>query len=61
MVFGSFTAIETYFGFLLALIPYWNTLRFLFFIWLLLPFFNGAEIMYTKVMRPLLNDHKQEI
>ena len=58
MVFGTFVVLETFVGFLLQLIPYWHWIRLLFFIWLLLPTFNGAEILYEKVMRPLLKDHK---
>ena len=61
MVFGSFVALETYIGFLLEFIPYWHWIRLSFFIWLLLPTFNGAEILYTKVMRPLLSDNKETI
>ena len=61
MVFGSFTALETYVGFLLQLIPYWHAIRFLFFIWLLFPYFNGAHVMYTSVMRPMLKANQEKI
>ena len=61
MVFGSFVALETYIGFIMEIIPYWHWIRLTFFVWLLLPAFNGAEILYTKVMRPLLADNKDTI
>ena len=61
MVFGTFVALETYIGFIMELIPYWHWIRLAFFVWLLLPAFNGAEILYMKVMRPLLADNKETI
>ena len=61
MVFGSFTALETYVGFLMEFLPHYHLFRFLFFIWLLIPWFNGAEIMYKNVMRPLVNANKDQI
>jgi receptor expression-enhancing protein 5/6 len=61
MVFGTFVVLETFVGFLLQLIPYWSVLRLVFFIWLLFPAFNGADILYVKVMRPMLKDHRDKI
>ena len=61
MVFGTFVALETYIGFLLDFIPYWHWIRLAFFIWLLLPAFNGADILYAHVMRPILADNKDKI
>ena len=61
MVFGTFVVLETFVGFLLEMLPYWHMLRMVFFIWLLLPYFNGAEVLYTKVMKPLLSDNKDKI
>ena len=61
MVFGCFVVLETFVGFLLEMLPYWDWLRLGFFLWLLVPYFNGAEILYTKVMRPLLSENKDKI
>ena len=61
MVFGAFIALETYIGFLLECIPYFHWIRLFFFIWLLLPYFNGSDIMYNKIMKPLLSDNQDKI
>ena len=61
MVFGFFIALETYIGFLLECIPYWHYVRLSFFCWLLVPYFNGADILYEHVLRRALKDHKHQI
>ena len=61
MVFGIFTVAETFFGFIFYFIPYWDWLRLALFIWLLLPNFNGAKILYEGVIRNLLNSNKDLI
>ena len=61
MVFGAFIAVETFIGFLLEFIPYWHWLRLFFFIWLLLPYFNGSDILYKHVMKPILLGNKDKI
>ena len=53
MVFGVFNVIETFFGFIFWFIPYWGWIRPGFFVWLLLPNFNGAKVIYDSVLRPL--------
>ena len=37
MVFGTFTVIETFFGFIFYFVPYWDWIRLGLFIWLLMP------------------------
>jgi len=61
MIFGLFTTMETFFGFVFYFIPYWDWIRLAFFIWLLLPNFNGAKQLYEGVIRNLLNQHKDLI
>lgn len=51
IIFGFFTVLEQFFGLFLAYIPYWNWLRLAFFCFLILPQFNGAKIVYEKVMK----------
>ena len=58
MVFGVFTVLETFFGFIFWIIPYWGWIRPAFFVWLLLPSFNGSKIIYEKVLSPILKSHK---
>ena len=61
MVFGLFTTAETFFGFIFYVIPYWDWLRMGFFIWLLLPNFNGAAVLYNGVIKNLLAQNKDLI
>ena len=61
MVFGIFTTAETFFGFVFYIIPYWDWLRMGFFIWLLLPNFNGAAVLYNGVIKNLLAQNKDLI
>jgi receptor expression-enhancing protein 5/6 len=61
MVFGTFSALDSCVGFLLELIPYYRTVRFLFLVWLLVPKFNGARFVYEKVMRPMLKANQGKI
>merc|ERR1719469_1736668 len=57
MVFGLFNVAETYFCFT----PYWDWLRLLLFVWLLLPNFNGSKVLYETVIRKLLDQNKDLI
>ena len=61
MVFGLINVAETFFGFVFACIPYWDWLRAVVFIWLLLPQFNGSKVIYDTVIRKLLDENKDLI
>lgn len=61
MVFGIFNVLETFFSFVFYFIPYWDWLRLMLFIWLLLPNFNGAKVLYEGVIRSQLDKHKDFI
>lgn len=61
MVFGLFNVAETFFGFVFYFIPYWDWIRLALFIWLLLPNFNGAKVIYEKALQPILKEHKDLI
>ena len=55
MVFGCFTVADMHVGWILTVIPFYYTLKLLFFIWLQLPLgpFMGAKIIYRYLLRPL--------
>ena len=55
MVYGTFNVLETFFGFIFWFIPYWGWIRPGFFVWLLLPNFNGSKTIYDSVLRPICN------
>lgn len=61
MVFGVFNVLETFFGFIFYFIPYWDWIRLALFVWLLLPNFNGAKVIYDQVLQPLLKQNKDLI
>jgi len=61
MVFGIFNVLETFFSFVFYFIPYWDWLRLMLFVWLLLPNFNGAKVLYEGVIRSQLDKHKDLI
>jgi receptor expression-enhancing protein 5/6 len=61
MVFGLFTTLETFFGFIFYFVPYWEWIRLAFFIWLLLPNFNGAKVLYEGAIKKILEQNKDLI
>jgi len=61
MIFGLINVVETFFGFILNLIPYYSWMRLLIFIWLLSPYFNGRVMLYEKVARPFLEKNQDYI
>jgi len=61
MVFGVFNVAETFFGFIFYFIPYWDWLRLALFVWLLLPNFNGAKIIYEGFISTLIKNNKHII
>jgi len=58
MIFGIFNVLETFFGFVFYFIPYWEWIRLGLFVFLLLPQFNGAQVVYESFIRDFLAQHK---
>jgi uncharacterized membrane protein required for colicin V production len=61
IIFGLFTLINDFFGWILDLIPYFSILKVAFFMYMLLPQFKGALTIYNKVAKPLLDQYRPEI
>jgi receptor expression-enhancing protein 5/6 len=61
MIYGVFTFVETFAGFLLNMIPYFAWLKLGFFGWLMLPQFRGAQVVYDQVLKPQLEKHSETI
>ncbi len=61
MVFGVLNVLETFFGFIFWIIPYWDWVRLALFVWLLLPNFNGANVIYQTVVKPVMAKNKDLI
>ena len=60
-VFGLFSIIEMFFGFILYYIPYYSIIRIVFFVYLMAPQTNGAHVFYATVLAPYLKVHEKEI
>jgi len=58
MVLGFLDVLETFFGFIFWIIPYWGYIRIGLFVWMIS--FNGAEQIFN-MLKPLLNEHKETI
>jgi len=59
IVFGFLHVVETFLGFVLYFVPYYSWLRVAFFVYLIQ--FNGAETLYTTVLKDLLAKNKDLI
>ena len=57
VVFGIFTLLDEWLGFLLAYIPFYFYIRLGFFLYLMLPQTKGAKTVYEKGLRPLLQQN----
>lgn len=53
-VFGTFTLLDEFCGFILDFIPFYSYIRLGFFLYLMLPQTRGALTVYTVVLKPLL-------
>ena len=61
LIFGAYHVAETFFGFIFWFIPYWSYIRVGFFIWLLLPQFNGSKVVYHSVLAPFIRKNEDFI
>ncbi|KAG2172147.1 hypothetical protein INT44_006616 [Umbelopsis vinacea] len=53
-VFGFVQTVEYFADVILYWFPFWYTFKVLFFLWLALPQFRGAEFLYSRFLRPVL-------
>ena len=60
-IYGIFSIVEMFFGFILAFIPYYSIIRIGFFVFLMAPQTNGAHVFYTSVLAPYMKAHEKEI
>jgi len=61
VVYGIFTFIDLFSGFILKYIPFYFVLKILFLIWLFLPTFKGASLIYQKIIAKLFNKYRPQI
>ncbi len=61
IVFGLFTFVDLFTGFIIKFIPFYFILKILFLVWLFLPNFNGALKIYNLVIIRLFRKYEKDI
>lgn len=61
IIFGIFTLLDDFAGCLLNMIPYYFWIKLVFFIYLFAPQTKGSQVIYNKVVKPLLDQYKDKI
>ena len=61
IIFGIFTLLDDFAGFLLSMIPYYFWIKLAFFVYLLAPMTKGSQTIYNTVVKPLLDQYKDKI
>ena len=61
VVYGIFTFIDLFSGFILKYVPFYFVLKILFLIWLFLPSFKGASIIYKTIIVKFFNKYREQI
>ncbi|KAG0197875.1 ER membrane protein DP1/Yop1 [Mortierella sp. GBA30] len=60
-VYGFVSILESFTDVLLYWFPFYFFLKTVFLLWLMIPSFNGAAIVYSRILRPFLVQHRDEI
>lgn len=60
-VFGFFNIIEFFADVILYWLPLYYTMKSIFVLWLMLPQFKGAQLLYKQVIRPILLKESKKI
>jgi receptor expression-enhancing protein 5/6 len=61
VVYGLFTFIDLFSGFILKYIPFYFVLKIAFLIWLFFPTFTGATLIYNKIVLKIFNKYRPQI
>lgn len=61
VVYGAFSIVEYFVDIILFWVPFYYLLKFCFLLYLGLPCFKGAEVVYNVVIRPFLLKHQEPI
>lgn len=61
IIFGIFTLLDDFLGFVMNLIPYYFWVRLAFFVFLFAPQTKGSILIYDKVVKPFLVTYKDDI
>lgn len=58
IVFSLFTFVEGFFDFALSMIPFFGVFKIVFFLWLFLPQFQGANVIFLQCIAPRMEKWK---
>lgn len=61
VVYGAFSIAEYFVDFILFWVPFYYMAKFCFLLYLALPCFKGAEVVYNVFIRPFLLQHREPI
>jgi receptor expression-enhancing protein 5/6 len=61
IVFGLFSFVELFIGFILKFIPFYFILKMIFLLWLFLPNFNGALKIYKLFVYKIFKKYENDI
>lgn len=61
IIFGIFSLMDDFFGFILNMIPYFFWLKLAFFVFLFAPQTKGASVVYETVVKPQLIKYRPQI
>ncbi|KAI9269398.1 TB2/DP1, HVA22 family-domain-containing protein [Sporodiniella umbellata] len=53
--------VEYFSNFILSWFPFYYTFKAIFTLWLILPQFKGAEVMYTRFLRPVILNRQPQV
>ena len=60
VVYGLFSIIDIFTAFLINIIPFYYTFKLAFLIWLFMPNFRGAVLVYNKLVGPLFKKYESK-
>jgi receptor expression-enhancing protein 5/6 len=61
VVFGFFYSFDSGLSFITSRIPFWSVIRIALLIWVMHPACGGAELIYTRAIRPVLDQYDEKI
>ena len=60
VVYGLFSVFDLFTAFLIKVIPFYYTIKLAFLIWLFMPNFKGAVVIYNLVVGPLFRKYESK-
>lgn len=61
VVFAAFCVVENFADYILYWVPFFYAIKFSFLVWCMIPKYNGAQIIYDTVLKPIFLKHESAI